>query len=102
MKNNRLFNDYLEDMVEACQKALRFTSGMTREDFDEDEKTQFAVIRSLEIIGDAAKKIPMEVKDNYPEIPWREITGMRDKVFYFTSILRILRVIVFPAAAGNW
>ena len=51
---------------------------MTYDDFLKDIKTQFAVVRALEIIGEASKKIPSEIRDKYTKIPWREITGMRN------------------------
>ncbi|MBC8525178.1 MAG: DUF86 domain-containing protein, partial [Chlorobium phaeobacteroides] len=52
------------------------------ESFRNDKKTQYAVIRALEIIGEASKKVPIEVRDNYAVIPWRSITGMRDKLVH--------------------
>ncbi len=55
---------------------------MNFEDFEKDEKTQYAVIRALEIIGEASKKVPQSFKDQYHEIPWREISGMRDKMVH--------------------
>jgi uncharacterized protein with HEPN domain len=51
-------------------------------DFVKDRKTVFAVIRALEIIGEAAKNIPLQVKNRYPQIPWKEMAGMRDKVIH--------------------
>ncbi|MCG8606141.1 DUF86 domain-containing protein [bacterium] len=74
------FLDYLADIVDAIDKVHSFLSALSLKDFEKDAKTQFAVIRAidLEIIGEAAKKIPKDVKELYEEIPWREISGMRD------------------------
>ena len=69
-------------MLEATEKVAVFIQGMTRDGFLTDEKTQYAVVRGLEIIGEAAKKIPGEVKAKHPSIPWREISGMRDKLVH--------------------
>ena len=55
---------------------------MSYEDFSKDEKTQFALIRVIEIIGEASKKIPTEIKNQSQEIPWREISGMRDLLIH--------------------
>jgi len=65
---------------------------MNYEDFEADRKTINAVIRSLEIICEAAKKIPTEVRVRYPQIPWNEIAGMRDKLIheYFGVDLEIV------------
>lgn len=56
--------------------------GMKYEDFIKDDKTVFAVIRALEIIGEAVKNIPLEVRNKYPSIPWRELAGIRDKLIH--------------------
>jgi len=78
MKAKRQYEDYLQDMLEATDKVATFIHGLSEDGFLADEKTQFAVVRALEVIGEAAKKIPTEVRSGYPELPWREIVGMRD------------------------
>ncbi len=82
MKSERIYSDYLQDMFDACLKAIKFISDKSFEEFSRDEKTQFAVIRALEILGEASKKIPQTFKDQNPEIPWRAISGMRDKMIH--------------------
>ena len=78
----REFVDYLQDILEAIKKAEQFTEGLDFERFTADDKTVFAVIRALEIIGEAAKKVPKSVRNRYPQVPWREITGIRDKLIH--------------------
>lgn len=79
---SREFLDYVEDVIDAMSKAQEFTKGMDYESFAKDVKTVFAVTRTLEIIGEAVKKIPQEVKDRYPPAPWKDIAGMRDKLIH--------------------
>ena len=67
----RVYEDYLRDMLENAEKALSFVSGMNFEDFE---------IRAFEIIGEAARQIPENIQEANPDIPWREITGMRNKL----------------------
>lgn len=78
----REFLDYVEDIIEAIEDALNFVEGMNYEDFIKDKKTVYAVIRALEIVGEAVKKIPENVRERYPGIPWKEIAGMRDKLIH--------------------
>ncbi len=59
-----------------------FIVGMNFAQFEEDEKTAFAVIRGLEIIGEATKKIPPDVRQRYPDLPWQSMAGMRDKLIH--------------------
>lgn len=64
------------------ENAIDFIKGMKYEDFIDDVKTQYAVVRALEIIGEAVKQIPKSLKNRYPEIPWRQMAGMRDKLIH--------------------
>jgi uncharacterized protein with HEPN domain len=74
----REYADYLRDLWDAIEKVQTFIKDLEFEDFKKDDKTKFAVIRGLEIIGEATKHIPDEVRVRYPEVPWKEMAGMRD------------------------
>jgi uncharacterized protein with HEPN domain len=76
------FLDYVEDIIEAMDDAVSFTENMKYEEFVEDRKTVYAVIRAIEIIGEAVKRIPDSVKSRYQQIPWRDMAGMRDKLIH--------------------
>ena len=82
MTSARSYLDYLEDILDAIEKAEQFIQGMTYEQFAEDAKTVFAVIRALEIIGEATKQLPQSVRGRYPKVPWREMAGIRDKLIH--------------------
>jgi len=68
----------LEDIIEACDRLRLYVENMNFESFDHDFKTQDAVIRVFEIIGEAVKSLPHEWTEKEPEIPWRQIAGFRD------------------------
>jgi uncharacterized protein with HEPN domain len=76
------FLDYIEDVIDAMDDAMSFAEGVKHEDFAEDRKTVYAVVRALEIIGEAVKRIPDGVRKRYPQIPWKDMAGMRDKLIH--------------------
>ncbi len=80
--NARTFLDYLEDIRSAAAKAIEFLGGQSMDAFASDEKTAYAVIRALEILGEATKNIPQDVRDRYPDVPWRGMAGIRDKLIH--------------------
>lgn len=80
MKRIRL--DYLKDILDAIRDIKSFIKGETYETFLKDNMRRNAVIRSLEIIGEAAKNIPDDLRDLYPDIPWKRMAGMRDKLIH--------------------
>jgi uncharacterized protein with HEPN domain len=71
---------------------MKFIEGMTFENFEQDNKTVYAVIRAIEVIGEAVKNIPDEAKKKYPDIPWRNIAAMRDKLIHAYFGVDIKRV----------
>ncbi|NHW00108.1 MAG: DUF86 domain-containing protein [Thaumarchaeota archaeon] len=78
----RVVKDHVNDIIDSMNKAMKFIEGMSYEQFIRDDKTVFAVVRALEIIGEAVKKIPEEIRVKYPEIPWKGMAGMRNKVIH--------------------
>jgi uncharacterized protein with HEPN domain len=74
---------YLKDILAAIESIERFVEGMDLEQFQADDKTASAVMRKFEIIGEAAKQIPDDIRQSYPQVPWKEMAGMRDKLVHF-------------------
>ena len=84
--------DYLDDILDSVKKIERYTRGMTYEEFIEDPKTVDAVLRNFEVIGEAAKNVPDDIRHKYEDVPWSEMAGMRDKLIhgYATVELQIV------------
>lgn len=82
MTSRRVYLDYLDDIVQATQRVEEFTRGMDEARFRADAKTVYAVTRAFEVIGEATKNLPADVRARHPEIPWAEMAGMRDKLIH--------------------
>ncbi|RLB01943.1 MAG: hypothetical protein DRG59_13380 [Deltaproteobacteria bacterium] len=74
---------YIKDILESINAIEKFVRGMSFDEFAKDDKTSSAVIRKFEIIGEATKNVPEEVKKKFPNIPWKEMAGFRDKLIHF-------------------
>jgi uncharacterized protein with HEPN domain len=71
---------FIEDIKENILDIESFSKGLTLEKFEKDKLRQNAIMRSLEIIGEASKNIPLDFRKKYPKIPWKDISGFRDKI----------------------
>ena len=80
--NKRSDRLYLEDIVDSISKINSYTKGLSFREFTDNPIIIDAVIRNLEIIGEAAKNMPPKTKSLHKEIPWKEMAGMRDKVIH--------------------
>ena len=77
---SRSFILYLDDILSSIEKIERYTTDMNQDTFVADERTVDAVSLNLQIIGEAVKKVPPELRDRYPQIEWRKIAGLRDAI----------------------
>ena len=88
----RDYEDYVQDILDSIVDMENFVKGLSFDEFSKDKKTVNAVVRSLEIIGEASKKVPESVRKQYPKLPWKEMAKMRDKLIhgYFGIDLEIV------------
>ena len=88
----REYGDYFNDILNSILEMQEFVEDLSFEEFIEDKKTINAVIRSLEVLGEAAKKIPPSLKSRHANIPWKKMAGLRDKLIheYFGVDLEIV------------
>lgn len=93
---SRNLNLYLDDILTSIDKIKRYTTGMTQATFVADERTIDAVAHNLQVIGEAVKNIPDEIRGTYPQTEWRKIAGLRDILAhtYFAIDDDIIRDIV--------
>ncbi len=94
--SKRDYRLFLQDILESIERIEEYTEGYDFETFTKDRKTVDAVLRNLEIIGEAAKHIPENIQTQHPEIPWKRVIGLRNVVIhhYFGVDLSIVWVII--------
>ena len=80
MKRDHLL--FVQDIIAAIKAIEQFVEGLSLSEFKDDDRTSSAVIRKFEIIGEAAKHIPEFVKDTYPDVPWKLMAGMMDRLIH--------------------
>lgn len=82
----------IEDMLVALQKIERYTSELDQGTFRQDEKTVDAVVRNLEVLGEAARQLPEDFVTQHPDVPWRQVAGLRNRIVhdYFGLDLEII------------
>ena len=73
---------FIQDILDFSREALDFVAGMTFEEFKADKKTVYAVIRAMEVIGEATKRISSSFKAQHPDVPWKSMAGMRDRLIH--------------------
>ncbi len=80
--SKRAYTLFLQDILASILKIDEFIEGLNFNEFSTDEKTREAVVRKLEIIGEAARNLPNEFRDKYPQIPWEKMISMRNKMLH--------------------
>jgi uncharacterized protein with HEPN domain len=83
MSKKRRDRDFLRDVQEAMERISLYMKGLIYPKFLEDKKTQDAVVRNFEIIGEASKNITSTFKSEHPDVPWKKLAGLRDKLIHF-------------------
>lgn len=81
--------DFIADMLAYAEKAERFVADMSYDEFEADERTQFAVIHSLQVVGEAARRIPADLQSRFQDVPWRDVIGMRHVLAHDYSRVRL-------------
>jgi len=87
--SGKIYKDYITDINNSIRYIKEFTDQSSFDDFQKDIKTQYAVIRCFEVIGEAVKRIPEEIKNEYPSIPWKVMAGMRDRLIHGYDVVDV-------------
>jgi uncharacterized protein with HEPN domain len=95
----RDYRDFLADIVGACRSLIRFVEGMTLEAYLADERTRYAVMRAYEIMGEAVRHLPDELKAANPDIPWATMAAVRNRIVH--AYFGIDDTILFTTIAGE-
>lgn len=82
MRARREVRDYLQDILDYSANAQQFLAGVDFEAFRANEEKILAVVRALEVVGEAAWQLPAAVRDNYPMVPWQDAIAMRNKLIH--------------------
>ncbi len=80
---SREWRFYLNNMIEFANRVLEYTDGYTQEDFEQDRRTYNATLRNIELIGEAATHIPIEIRAQHENIPWRQLIATRNILFMY-------------------
>lgn len=80
--SERAEGDFLRDIQEAVRRIQAYTDAMAYDQFLTDPKTQNAVVRNLEIIGEATKNLSTQLRESYPDVPWKGMAGIRDRLIH--------------------
>ena len=83
---------YLLDMLLAAREAVKFAAGLTYPQFEQDRMHQLAILKSIEVIGEAASQVSTDTREAHPEIPWHEIIGMRNRLVHAYFAVNLIRV----------
>ena len=88
----RELSAYVLDMLIAARDAVGFAEGLSLEDFTADRRTQLSIVKSIEIVGEAASRVDVEIRRAHPAIPWQDIVGMRNRLVhgYFDIDFRVV------------
>lgn len=82
MSEERLWTFYIEDMIRFTEKAIAYCAGLNRTTFVTNTLVYDATLRNLELIGEAATRIPAPVREGYPDIPWRQVIATRNRLIH--------------------
>ncbi|HEY5824092.1 MAG TPA: DUF86 domain-containing protein [Cyclobacteriaceae bacterium] len=92
MNEKREYNFFIDDIIDSIQKIELYAHGLSFDDFEKNIEKQDAIIRRMEIIGEAVKNIPPNIRMQFPQIPWKQIAGLRDIITHNYSNLSSIRI----------